>query len=791
MIRNYLKVAGRALWREKSYAAINLLGLAVGFACCLLIAGFVSEELSYDNFHEDAEQIVFVGSGGAGERGRPTPYPLGTVLKSDLPIVEEVVRILWPGDGEVGADGQSFAEEEGVFHVGASFFEVFSFPLLRGSPKAVLQEPNTAVVTPEFAEKHFPGEDPIGKTFYARRYGEHEYRITGVAESREHSYLEFNALLSFSTTDFAESHADSWGAYMFLTFAKLQDGIAPEEFEKRMGVAAEPHLPEDREPTFFAQPITGLYLSDLVSAEGFRGDWRYVYLFGTIAAIILLLACINYANLMTARATRRAREVGVRRTVGAGRGQLAGQFLLESVLLTAVAFALGLGLARTALPAFNAVFGLRLAFGEILRLWPLLIAVALGTGLLAGSYPALYLSSFRPTAVLRGAAGEGAGGARLRKGLVVFQFAIAVALLICTGVVYQQLQFAQEKDLGFEGEQVVVFEAPSGKEEAFRREVQSHSSIKRATIAGSVPGEFDVSFGGLSPGDVTSAPGTEKEETFRFYPAVTDTSYVETLGLRIVAGRDFESNRASDQAEAHLLNETAARALGWTPEEAVGKPFSLNDNPEGRVIGVVEDFHTASLREPIPPVVIQLRPVEGFSSGEELAARLSGEAIGEGLAHIREQWSRMSADPFSYEFVSQRFSEMYETERRLGRVFALFAGLAIFVACLGLFGLAAYAAERRRREVAIRKVLGATARSLVALLSRDFLVLVGLASGVAAPAAYVGMRRWLEDFAYRIEIGPWVFAGAIAAAALIALLAVSSQALRAAWTDPATAIRQE
>ena len=790
MIRNYLKVAGRALWREKSYAAINLFGLAVGFACCLLIAGFVAEELSYDNFHEDAEQIVFVGSGGVGERGRPTPYPLGTVLKSDLPIVEEVVRILWPGDGEVSADGQSFAEEEGVFHVGASFFEVFSFPLLRGSPKAVLQEPNTAVVTPEFAEKHFPGEDPIGKTFYARRYGEHEYRVTGVAESRENSYLDFNVLLSFSTTDYAESHGDSWSAYMFLTFAKLQDGIAPEEFEKRMGAAAEPHLPEDREPTFFAQPITGLYLSDLVSAEGFRGDWRYVYLFGTIAAIILLLACINYANLMTARASRRAREVGVRRTVGAGRGQLAGQFLLESVLLTAVAFALGLGLAWAVLPAFNTVFGLALAFGEILGLLPLLIAVALITGLLAGSYPALYLSGFRPTAVLRGAAGEEAGGARLRKGLVVVQFAIAVALLICTGVVYQQLRYAQEKDLGFEGEQVVVVNKPVDQEVAFQHEVAGHPSVASTSLAEAVPGRFGLTIGERA-GNVTPDPGVDSEKGIGFRPAEVDTNYVETLGLRIIAGRDFEPNRASDKVEAHLLNETAARALDWAPEEAVGKTFDLDGTLDGTVIGVVEDFHTASLREPIPPVVLQLHDVRRAGASKQLVVRLSGDAIEEGLDHIREQWNRMSADPFTYEFISQRFAEMYETERRLGRVFALFAGLAIFVACLGLFGLAAYAAERRRREVAIRKVLGATARSLVALLSKDFLVLVGLASVLAAPVAYVGMRRWLEDFAYRIEIGPWTFAGAVAAAALIALLAVSSQALRVAWTDPATAIRQE
>lgn len=795
MLRNYLKIIARRLWRERSYAVLNLTGLAVGFACCLLIALYVYDELSVDNFHEGAERIVLVGTEGRdGARGQgslATPYPLGDALRNELPSVEETVRVLWPGPGEVSVDGRSFTEEEGVFHVEAPFFEVFSFPLLHGDPATVLREPNTAVVTPAFAEKHFPGEDPVGKTFYSRRYGEHEYRITGIAESREHSYLDFNVLLSFSTLGYADSHADLWGGRMFLTFAKFQEGTTPEQFEAQVEAVTQQHLGEDRAMAFFAQPITGLYLSNLVSVDGFRGDWGYIYLFATIALIILMLACVNYVTLMTARASRRAREVGVRRTVGAGRGQVAGQFLLASVLMTVAAFILGLGLARVALPVFNTLLGTELTFSGAGVALVLLAAAALGVGVLAGSYPALYLSGFRPTAVLRGSASERLGGARLRKGLVVFQFAIAVALLVCTGIVYQQLQYAQEKDLGFQGEQVVVVNAPRGQEEAFREEVRGHPSVVSAALAESLPGRFGLTTGGTA-GELASAPGVEDDKRIPFQPAVVDVDYVETLGLDVVTGRDFDPEHPSDEERAHLLNETAVHALGWTPKEAVGKSFSLNGNPDGVVIGVVRDFHTAtSLREPIRPVVIQLHPVEGLSAWKQLVVRLAPGTIHEGLEHLQQQWARFSADPFDYTFLDATFAAMYETERRLGQVFALFAGIAILIACLGLFGLAAYAAERRRKEIAIRKALGATARSVVALLSKDFLKLVALAFVVAAPVAYVAMRRWLDDFAYRIEIGPDVFVLAITAALLIALATVSTQALRAAWTDPVAAIRQE
>jgi putative ABC transport system permease protein len=794
MFRNHLKVALRTLWRERGYTAINVIGLAVGLGCCLLVALFVREELSYDAFHDGGERVLFIAAedagGGSVQAGMATPYPLAGALEQDLPLVARAGRVLWPGDGEVRVGNEPYSTEEGVYHADGAFFDLFSFPVVAGDTTGLLEAPNTAVVTPGFAEKHFSGEDPVGKTFTSSRYGEHEYTVVAVARSRENSYLDFNALLSFSTLGFEQSHGSMWGARMFLTFARLRPGASPDAFAEELNGLARRHLGEERRVGFAAQPVGGLYLSDLVSVDGFQGDWRYVYLFASIALIILVLACVNYANLMTARAARRAREVGVRRAVGGTRAHLAGQFLLEAVLVAGGAYALALGMAGAALPAFNQLFGTDLALdGGALGLVGLLGGGAALSGLAAGAYPALYLSAVRPAEVLRGSTAEGPSGAGLRKGLVVFQFAVAVALLIATGIVLQQLRYAQEKDLGFSGEQVAVLDPPDARAEAFAKEALGAASVPSASVAQAVPGGFNLTLG-VSAGSLTDSAGVDPDESVRVHPAVVDTGYVETLGLEVIAGRPFDPSRRADREEAKLINETAARALGWTPDEAIGRSFSPNDTP-GRVVGVVADFHTASLREPIKPVVLQLRPIQGMSGGKKVAVRLASGRVTAGLDHLRRVWARMSDQPFTYSFLDQTFAELYRTERRLARVFGVFAGLAVFIACLGLLGLAAYAAQRRRREVAIRKVLGATARQIVGLLSRDFLGLVGLAFLVGAPLAYVAMQRWLADFAYRVDVGPGVFAGALAAATAVALVAVSTQALRAAWTDPADAIRRE
>ncbi len=795
MLRNYLTIAYRNLKRNKAYTLINVGGLAVGLACCILIALYVRDELSHDDFHEHAERIIFVGKqssfGGEMSRGTSTPSPLAGALEAELPGVEETMRMLYPGTGRISRDEKWLGEAEGTMAVEPAFFEIFSFPLVTGDPQTALRRPNTVVISEELAQRYFPSENPIGQTLQIAYYGEHTYEITGVARSRDNSYLDFNALLSFSTFDYAENLADSWRSSMFLTFALLREGASEEAFDEQAVRLAEAHLGEDTETRFFAQPLTGLYLSDLISADGFRGEWRYIYLFGAVAVFILLIACVNYVNLSTARAAERAREVGVRKTVGATRFQLARQFLGESVLMSAGAFLLALLLAQAALPAFNYLFGMELSFAEAGIGWLLLLgAAALGVGVLAGSYPALYLSGFEPTRVLKGYVGRGRSGAWLRKGLVVLQFAVAVALLIGTAVVFQQLHYTQQKDLGFEGEQVVTTSVPDEGSEAFRREVLAHPGVASATVANAVPGRFYLTFF-AGPDAVSSDMQADTSKSIAFHPAFVDYQYVETLGMELVAGRDFSRERPSDEERAYLLNETAVEALGWTPEEAIGKSFSSRGDTPGEVIGVVKDFHTESLHERIEPVVIQLHEVRGMSASSVLAARLTPDAIQAGLRHIEEVRARFTDEPFEYTFLDAEFAEMYRTERRLGQVFGGFAGIAILLACLGLFGLAAFAAERRTKEIGIRKVLGASVTSIVMLLSKDFLKLVVVAFVIAVPVAYFAMSRWLEDFAYRIEIGPWLFVGAGVLALVIALATVSYQAVKAALADPVDALRSE
>ena len=530
----------------------------------------------------------------------------------------------------------------------------------------------------------------------------------------------------------------------------------------------------------------------MVSADGFRGEWRYIYIFGTVALIILLLACVNYTNLMTARATGRSKEVGVRRTVGAGRRQVATQFLIESALLAGAAFVVAVALAGLGLPGFNRLFDTEIALTATVG--PLvggLAFIAVLTGLLAGAYPALYLSTIDPSAALRGGRTSGGSGGLLRKGLVIFQFGLATALIICTALVYQQLNYALTADLGFEDEQVVYTPVPAERGDPYREAVSNHGSVVSASIAQTLPGDFR----GQYVQEASSfSPEAEVGEdvSIQLRPATIDYNYLETLGLELVAGRDFSRAFPADEHEAAILNETAAREMGWTPEEAIGKSFSASgeDSHEGRVIGVVRDFHTGSFREEIAPIVLVMYTTP-IGASEQLAMRVAPNRIQAARDHVEAQWAQFSDEPVELSFLDDDFTAMYETEERLGRVFTLFTALALLIACMGLFALAAYAVQRRTKEVGIRKVLGATVQSVVALLSTDFLKLVLIGFVVAVPVAYLVMQRWLQDFAYRIDIGVLPFFVAAVLATTVAAATVSTQALRAAWTDPAIALRDE
>ena len=808
MLRSYLTLALRAVRRRPLYTALNIAGLAIGMTACLLIGLYVDDELRYDTFHAEADRLVRIGAGNEERQTGATPPAIGATVRSDVPQAEAVMRTLRRSATVQRADAPEAAPpgpEQPMLMVDGPFFEAFSFPLVAGDPATALDAPDAVVLTASTARTVFGDADPIGQSVVVDTgFKTKKLTVTAVAgDPPRHSTIAFGIVAPLDDAMFGpqDAHASRWGAFMLETYVLLREGTSAGAFEDALQQSVDARLAEfGREgPTFFAMPLPSFYLSDLYSADGFQGQWRYVLLFGTIAAFILLIAAINYVNLVTAQAARRAQEVGVRKVMGARRGQIAGQFVGESVLLSAAALVVAWGVTALGLPAFGALFGKTLTL-DLARHGPVLAALSggvLAVGALAGVYPAVVLARFAPVQTLRGRGSTGRRRTRwLYKGLVVTQFAISVALIACTAIVYNQLQYVQDKNLGFDGEQAARVTLPDDLSEtrcdALTKAVRAHPNVQSVSVANGVPGGFSVGMGDELAGFSPAANVEDEAATVTFKPAQVDTAYLETLGLEVLAGRGFtEEDAARTGTPVYVLNETAAGALGWTPDEAVGKPFGIREEP-GTVIGVVKDFHLSSMREAIEPVSLQLHEPQSWGAGDELVVRFAPDAIREGLAHVETSLAEVAPQAtFDYRFLDDTFDAMYRAEERLGSVFLLFAGVAILVACLGLFGLATYAAEQRTKEVGIRKALGATAGQIVRLLTQEFAVLVAVAFVVAAPAAYWGMSRWLADFAYRLTPGPGVFVSAGGVALALALVTVGTQALRAARTDPARALRAE
>ena len=808
MLRNYLTIALRTLRRNAGYTAINLIGLAVGLAACLLIGLYVRHELSYDTFHEKSDRIYrVVQHAQRGEESRSRlihSARLAPAVDANLPSVEQAVRISQRWGEEILVKRGEHTFYEGNFYLADStFLDVFGFSLRRGNPETALTEPFSVVLTERMAEKYFGKTNPIGKTIRAEGYGQmHELTVTGVAENPPSTtHLPFDFLVSFNTlrqTMPDPEDLDSWRHTAHYTYLLLEEEAQPaalertlpkfvfrqqgrslEELEEKGGSLSHDEL----------QPITDIHLHSHYDRElTANSDIRYVYLFVTLALLILGLACVNYVNLATAQATRRAREVGVRKTVGAHRRQLVRQYLGESALLCAVALVGALVLARLALPVFNDLVGVQLGahfFGPTTLLLVLGLGFVVAVG--AGAYPAFYLSAFQPVEVIEGQIGTGSGRTPLRKGLVVLQFAVAVGLIAGTFLIRQQLQHMQTKELGLNEERVVVVHARDAMHqnyEAFKQELLQQSNIVGVTASGtSLPTTRTLNM-------VLVPEGVDQEQWMNeSHPPINvlsaDYDFEEVMQIPVVKGRGLSKSADSADVRPMLINNTAAEALGW--ENPIGKTFQCCFRPTPRVVGVVEDFHYQTLRQKIQPLVI----TENTYSPPYVMARVNGSDLSEALTAIRNQWQQVSDAPFEYSFLDQRFEQVYRAERRTARVFTIFAGLAIFIACLGLLGLSAYAAKQREKEIGIRKTLGATATNIVALLSKEFLLLVGIACVIAAPVAYVGMERWLRDFAYRVDVSPWLFVGASVLAALIAFLTISYQAFRAARTDPAQTLRDE
>ena len=806
MFRNYLKIACRNLWRNKGFSAINIFGLAIGIATCLIIMLFVNNELGYDRFNTKADRIVRVFFQGnvQGEKLNEATVmpPVAQTLKADFPEVEEATRIRDYGTPRLVYGDKSFNEDAFAF-VDSNFFQVFTLPLVEGNAKTALTEPNTVVITRMLARKYFGNQDPMGKVINFKDGNKPPCKVTGIIDKvpiNTHFHFELFA----SMAGLPESQELNWMSSNFYTYLVLADGYDYKKLEvklpgivekymapqmlKAMSVSLTDFRKKGNDISFHLQPLTAIHLhSDFASDLSPAGDIRYVYIFGAIALFMLLIACINFMNLSTAGASKRAREVGIRKVLGTLKIELIRQFLFESILVTAIALVVAIGLVYIALPVFNNLASQTHSFSlsDHPLLLPGLLLFVVVTGIIAGSYPAFYLSSFKPVAVLKGKFTSGKKSIDLRSGLVVFQFLVSIVLMVSTTVVYKQLSYIQNKKLGYDKSQVMILPAwMLGKnEEVFRRQLLNDPRVASISNSGYLPaGPSDNNNFFVYSHDNTS----QMVKTLRYD---VDENYIPTLGIEMLSGRNFSKNFTTDSSGI-ILNETAAKVFGWGGNAAghiIGTNTNNGEKVTYNVIGVVKDFHFKSLHERISPLVMVLAPNTGT-----MIVKLKTKDIASLLPSIKKQWTAMgSEEAFSYSFLDERYNNTYKSEQKIALIIGLFAGLTIFVACLGLFGLATFTAEQRTKEIGIRKVLGASITGVVALLSKDFLKLVLIAFVIAIPIAISVMSKWLEDFAYRIDISWWIFALAALLTVIITIVTVSFQAIKAAMSNPVKSLRTE
>jgi putative ABC transport system permease protein len=807
MLSNYLKLALRNLVKYRFYSLINISGLTVGILCFLCIFLYVRDELSYDNYHAAGDRLFRLNFyGKLGDQTAHTansPAPCGPTFKQSFPETEEMCRLREVGSFAVRFDNQLFTETDILF-ADSTLFRVFSFPLKVGNPETALREPKSVVVSETVARKYFGAQDPLGK---ALQFDNKEfYKVTGVmADLPRNTHFQADFFISMSSLE--ESREDNWGSTNFATYFTLRPGSdeaawsrkANDLFVQRFSVVLKQFLSttweEFTKSGNYARvelfPVQKIHLySDLDDELAANGDIKYVWIFSIVGLLILALACINFMNLATARASIRSKEVGVRKTVGAGRGDLQRQFLTVSLLLSLFAWALALVGLWATLPLFNDLSGKAFVASDLFRADFLLFSFgfAVAVGLAAGSYPAFFLSSLRPVFALKGGTSGAASKSTLRSGLVVFQFFTTTVLLLCALTVWRQLDYIHHKRLGFNKDQVLVLHDANlldDKMEAFKTRLLQNPAIKSATASNFLPVSSDRNTTSVVKGR-TASP----ENTILVNNWWVDYHYLQTMGIEIAEGRDFSSEMSTDSS-AVLVNETLARSLGWPQTPAVGQEIGFpreNGHIElHHIIGVVKNFHFTSLRDNIEPLAIFFGGDPGF-----LSFRLETKEIAPVIEQMETVWQEMTlGQPFTYSFLDERFGRMYDAETRIGKITGIFAVLAIFIACLGLFGLATFATQQRTKEIGIRKVLGASVTGITSLLAGDFLKLVIVAFVIAAPVAYFFMQKWLSDFAYRIDIQWWMFALAGFAAIAIAFLTVGFQSVRAALANPVKSLRSE
>jgi putative ABC transport system permease protein len=782
---HHVKITLRNIIRHKGYAFLNIFGLAAGMTCCILIGFWVLDELSYDRFHENASSICRVES-NQNFSGRIlhiywTPHPLGPALKAEIPEIKDSTRAENLSAQLIRYKDKAF-EEYAVWSVDPSFLKMFTFPMIKGDPENALSGTSSLVMTERVAIKFFGDENPIGKVINVAQSA--DFTVTGVLKDiPRNSSLQFDVLIPYKYLDSIGRTNDNFTDNQTYTYVQLHSGVSTEEVSAKISGFIRQKVPR----SLMVLELLNLTKVHLYTYSGYEENLavQSVYLFSIIAIFVLIIGCINFMNLSTARSANRAKEVGLRKVVGAFRSQIIRQFYGEALLFAFIALGLAIAVVSVVLPAFGSLAGKEMSWNAtgagVLIMG--LAGITLLTGLISGSYPALFLASFQPVNTLKGKLKSGTGNAVFRRTLVVVQFSLSAALIIGTAVVSKQMTFIKNRNLGWNKEQVVAIPIRSYSRpylETLKAELADAPGILNVAVATQKPSFTSWSSSGFDWEG--KDPSLKVDVTYMG----ADDGYVETMGMTMVQGRNFSKELLTDKTESFLINEELARLMGH--ENPIGKSFSFWDQ-KGKIVGVIKNFHFQPLRRQIEPLVIQWAEPEWTNF---LFLRIAPENIAKTIVSVQRTWEKILPNiPFSYQFLDEDFARMYRSEERTGTLLKIFTAMAILVACLGLFGLASFAAEQRTKEIGIRKVLGASVPGIVALMCREFLVLIGLANLIAWPIAYFAVNDWLNNFAYHTSVPALLFLGALIISLAIGLLTVIYKAIRAASANPVVALKHE
>ena len=790
MIKNYLKIAFRNIIRHKAFATINIAGLAIGMACSIFILLWVQNERSYDRFNKNANEIYRIVAQAGDFKAAINPAPMVADLQAKMPVIKNTVRLTQPSTNVFETGNRKF-EEKRVFYADSTFLQVFSYKLVKGDPATAMGRPDAVLITEDMAKKYFGREDALGKVL--RKDNKDNVIVTGIlANSPSNSHLQFDFILPMSSIALTNDNIKNkiWDNFDFYAYVQLDKNFKPtpaaiSNFNQQTRKIYKEHVDEAKlKVDFWLQPLTAIHLHSnyQVDLPG-HGNVQYVNIFFVVALFILAVACINFMNLATARSARRAKEVGLRKVVGAGRNQLIGQFLGESLLISFLALLIAAGIVWLLMPAFNDLAGKKLSIhflnGKILTI---LISIALATGLLSGSYPALFLSGFQPVKVLKGNMKTMGGNLIFRNGLVVVQFVVSIVLLAGTAIVYRQLNFIKNMNLGFEKSNLLYLPMAGemwNKQQAFKAELKQNPLTANYTIANDIPTN-------LTSGTVSVEwEGKDPKSQIVFPTLMVDEGFFKVFQMKMLSGRAFSTEFKAD-SNNYILNEKAVQVMGMKVSDAVGKPLTLWGN-KGTIIGVVKDFNYKPIQQPIEPMIIGLNRWGGIAVVRTQPGKT--EATIKALGRISSDLN--PAYPFSYGFLDQDLANLYKGEQRMGSLFNVFAILAIFISCMGLYGLSAFMAEQRTKEIGVRKVLGASVFKVVYLLSTGFTRLIVIAVVIAVPVAWLAINSWLKSFAYRVSADWVIFLTASLAALAIAWITVSYESIKAALANPVKSLRME